>query len=112
MNRLVRYQAVQELPVVWPTGGSGSTMSLLNVNSVITPPPEIRLRFTDISLLADTTTKAYIFQSPAVNIITTLTIADCQLHGGYLNLAPNPNSVSGRKSLALTNKLLHPAHFT
>src|ERR1051326_3292910 len=44
MNRICRYQAVQELPIVWPTGGTGSTMSLVNVNSVLNPLPDIRLR--------------------------------------------------------------------
>jgi hypothetical protein len=63
MNRLCRYQAVQELPMVWPAGGSGTTMSVLNVGSVLPALPDIRMRFTDVSLLADTTAKLTSFKA-------------------------------------------------
>src|SRR5204862_2634981 len=51
MNRLVRYQAVQELPTT--LGTTLATMSLINIPSFFSAPPNVRIRFTDISLLAD-----------------------------------------------------------
>src|SRR5881628_2235522 len=100
MNRLVRYQAVQELPVI--LGTTNTTMSLMNIASAPATPPNIRLRFTDISLLADVTSKAYIFEASPANAVANLAFIDCQLRGGYLSLAPNPGGSPPATSFAMT----------
>src|SRR5205814_9549931 len=49
LNRLVRYQVVQEQPVVW--GSTATTMGLLDLNGATTL--QVNIRFTDVSLLAE-----------------------------------------------------------
>jgi len=107
-NRLVRYQAVQEMPTAW--GGTASTMSLLNVTASTAPLPEVRMRFTDISLLADTTGKRHIFENATANIISSLYLRDCQIRNGYL-LLQGPYNSSGML-LELVNNLVQRANFT
>src|SRR5207244_11989741 len=60
LNRLVRYQAVQEQPVLWGAVAS----SMVDVNS--STSPELRLRFTDVSLLADSIGRRSVLPSNAM----------------------------------------------
>lgn len=97
LNHLVRYQAVQEQPVVW--GAIGATMSLLDLNT--STPPEVRLRFTDVALLADTTSKRYMLQNSGSRV-NPLAVGDSQLRGACVDIY----STSGTgMTVALNNNL-------
>ena len=60
LNRLVRYNTVQEQANTnWTT--SSAALSLLELPlTQQSPPPEVRLRFTDLSMLANAQTKRYL----------------------------------------------------
>jgi F5/8 type C domain-containing protein len=100
LNRLVRYQTVQEQPVVWGTTSSSMYFFQLSASTL----PELRLRFTDISLMANTTTRRAVVDSSA---FTTLAWADCQLRGIYQSL--NHQS-SSQAIVAMTNNLTQRAN--
>jgi len=106
-NRLTRAISAQELP--WAGMTTGSTMSLINVSSTLAALPDIRLRFTDVALLADTTTKSYIFENGGSKIIGNLVFTDCQLRGGYLSLA---RARYPPDDVGLTNNLLQRVNFS
>jgi hypothetical protein len=80
LNRLVRYAAVQEQPVVW--GGSGTSLSLMDYNAS-SPVPEVRLSFTDASLLAGGESQRVLVDglNATYNPINPLAIAHSQLRG-------------------------------
>ena len=77
LNRLVQYQAVQEQPVVWGTSGSGAGVLSLNASS----PPEVRLRFTDVSVLAHVAAKRHLIAGLGGSILSTLALSDSQIRG-------------------------------
>lgn len=109
LNRLVRYGAVQDAPIAW--GTSGAYMSLLNLTNAASPPPEIRMRFTEVSLLADTTTRRYLFDNGGPRIISALAFSDCHLRAAYINLESYANNPS-TMTLAFTNNFLQRVNFT
>ncbi len=104
LNHLVRYQAVQEQGVLW---GSASS-SLLNVVANEAVQPEIRMRFTDISLLADTDAKRVFLDTASFNTVSVLALTDSQLRGVSLILAPFGDA-SRSMTLALTNSFIERA---
>ena len=110
LNRLVRYNTVQEQKFVW--GANTDPTSLM---SVATTPasglPTITMRFTEISLLANTPTKRCILSTGGTNLVKTFTLQDCQVHGGYLyNWVYNNNP--NQMTVTLLNNLLDRTDFT
>jgi hypothetical protein len=104
LNRLVRYSAVQEQPIL--LGATAS--SLIDVSGAPSPLPEVRLRFTDVSLLADSSTRRYLLANNGA-VVSTLALTDCQLRGVYLNLFAN---YAGPMTVALTNNLIQRGNLT
>ena len=82
LNHLVRYSAVQEQPIVW--GASSSSMSLMTATGT-NPLPDVQLRFTDVSLLADSNTKRRLLQLGGSRV-GTLSVTSSQLRGVYADV--------------------------
>jgi hypothetical protein len=84
-----------------PKSGSSATfMSLIDLNATV--PPEVRLRFTDVSHLANTTTKRYLLSNNGARV-NPLAVTDCQLRGVYGDFY----SLAGSgMTVALTNNLV------
>ena len=91
LNRLVRYNAVQEQANTNWTGGSG--LVLFKEAGSASTLPEARFRFTDFPLLS-----AGGDHFNGGSLLGVLALTDCQLQGGRLIFT---NGVSGR-TLALT----------
>ena len=99
LNRLVRYSAVQEQPIVW--GATGSSMSLMTAFGT-SPLPEVQLRFTDVSLLADLNAKRHFVQLSGCRL-ATFSVTDSQLRGVYEDVY----STNGTgMTVAFTNNLV------
>src|SRR3989442_1715370 len=99
LHRLVRYHAVQQLST--NCGATGTTWSLLDVAVADGDgtQPEVRMRFTDISLLANTTAKRYgLYTDNTGRFPATLALTDCHLRGAYFDLNSTNNI-----TVALTN---------
>jgi hypothetical protein len=109
LNRLVRYHAVQEQGIAW--GTSADPTSLMDVPT--TPASSlsnVRMRFTDIALLANSATKRYVLLTGGSNLVSTLWLQDSQIRGGYLyNLVYNN---ANQMTVGLTNNLLQRVDFT
>ena len=75
LNRLVRYQMVQEQPVLW--GGTSSTMTLIYNSTTL---PSVTLRFTDVSIMADTASRRNLYDSASYGA-NPLAITYSQLRG-------------------------------
>jgi len=99
MNHLVRYDAVQEQPIVW--GATGSTMSLMTAVGT-NPLPEVKLRFTDVSLLTDLNAKRHLVQLGGSRV-GTLSVTDSQLRGVYANVY---STTGTGMTIGLTNNLV------
>jgi hypothetical protein len=112
MNRLVRYTTVQEQPLIWGSGGYG-TRSLLKITSSPSGSPEVQLRFTDVSLMADTCGNRRLFDNASTWTINTLALKDCTVYGGTLSMSMYPLQGDTRvMTVALTNNLLHRVDFS
>lgn len=82
LNRLTRYTTVQEQPLAW--GTTGATIALLEFNGNASPLPQVRLRFTDLSMLADTLSKRQLLNTAGgANVVSLLSLQDCQWRGLY-----------------------------
>jgi hypothetical protein len=102
LNRYVRYQTVQEQPVAW--GATTGNLYLFQINSSSTP--EVRLRFTDLSMMAGATSTRYLISGSG---FSTLEGKDSQLRGTYLLL----NHTSATQAIVtLTNNLVQRANWT
>ncbi len=99
LNHLVRYHAVQEQPILW--GGTGSTMSLMTAVGT-NPLPEVRLRFTDVSLLTDSSAKRHLVQLSGSRL-ANLSLTDSQLRGVYANVY---STTGTGMTVGLTNNLV------
>src|SRR5207244_11420784 len=99
LNHMVRYHAVQEQPILW--GGTGSTTSLMTTVGT-NPLPEVRLRFTDVSLLTDSSAKPHLVQLSGSRV-GTLSLTDSQLRGVYANVY---STTGTGMTVGLTNNLV------
>jgi len=109
MNRFIRYQSVQEQSLTW--GNIANEMTLFaGTPFTAVPaepnPPEVRMRFTEISFLANTQIKRYI----AVNGSSQSTFAriffqDCQFYNPALFLL-NEGGGAPAITVCFTNNLL------
>jgi hypothetical protein len=94
-NRLVRYQAVQEVPSAdWNTV---SPSSLLKEDLTSGTLPEVRLRFTELALLANSGDH---FSGGGKTALFTL--QDCELTGGWFSCSA---AGSSSRKFAFTNSL-------
>jgi len=86
LNRLARYQAVQEQSLDW--GASAS--ALFEIPSTYSPRPTVQLRFTDVSLLAGTGSQGsrQLLPYASGNPLSSLAIVHCSLRGVGFNYAP------------------------
>ena len=87
LNRLVRYQTVQEQSVLW--GATAGTMSLIDIVENIAP--QTRLTFTDVSLMADSLNRRTLLVAGSAPFI----ISHSQLRGIFsgFNDCPVANNV-------------------
>jgi hypothetical protein len=102
LNRLLRYSAVQEEPGPW--GATAGTMSLFLAVSTTTLP-EVRLRFTDVSLLADAHAERHVIADLSAYVIGALEFKDSTLRGGFFDVRPTCASPSLTQTIGLTNTL-------
>ncbi|MBL9170499.1 MAG: hypothetical protein JNN07_22380 [Verrucomicrobiales bacterium] len=101
MNRIVRYNSVQEQPSVW--GSYIVPMSMISVVSSLTPSPEVRMRFTEVSLPGTTVsgTEKFLHAAPSVNVVWIA--RDCFFANLYENFLNNSPTVS--QGIYLTNNI-------
>lgn len=108
-NSLVRYQAVQEEPIVW--GAANETMSLFRVAWAPSQQPELRFRFTDISFLADPASQCHIAADLWAYVLTALEFKDSTLHGGYFDVRPLTANPLLLQTIGITNSLLQRGQY-
>jgi hypothetical protein len=104
LNRLVRYNTVQENSTNWGNASSGS-FALLEVNATGAAAPVIDLRFTEMSHLAITTNSTVerrFLESGNGNAVNSLLLRDCQLRGVSLDLT---SAIAAAQAVAMTNNL-------
>jgi hypothetical protein len=100
LNRLTRYQTVQETSTNW--GATASTMSLIELGTS-TANSEVRFKFTDISLMANLAGKRLFISMPSSSL-SVLALTDCQLRGTYFQV---DNYFAPGMTVSLTNNILH-----
>jgi hypothetical protein len=101
MNRLIRYNSVQEQPALW--GSYLFPMSIFRIISSYSPSPELRMRFTEVSLIgaAASGTEKFIDCGTSMNL--NWIARDCafdNVNTGFLNTS---GSVS--PGIYLTNNI-------
>lgn len=101
MNRLVRYNAVMEQPGLWGSYQAG--MSILSVSSSYSPSPEVRMRFTDVSMLGSAlaVVEKFLDVTPSVNVIWVA--RDCSFGNAYTYVLNNASGVN--PGVYLTNNV-------
>lgn len=97
LNRLVRYTCIHEQPGFWGTNGT----SVILLETVAADPlAEVRLRFTDVALLADREPRRVLVTLGT--IIGVFELAHSQLRGAYLPVCATSGS---GMALGWTNNL-------
>jgi hypothetical protein len=83
LNRLVRYELVQEQS--WPWGTLSSTRGLFDLPGYYSPAPIVRLTFTDVSVPAGASSTRYLVSGfeNAYNPLGTCALSHSQLRGLY-----------------------------
>jgi len=104
LNRYLRYQAVQERP--W--GSAPASFVLLDLSGAPAPPPEVFLRLTEVSFLADASGRRQLLQT-AGNVLNSLAISHSQVTGMYYSqYAYHPSSMT----IAWTNNIFRRCNLT
>ena len=101
LNRLVRYQTVQEQPFIW--GTNATTMGLLELNGG-SLPLQIHLRHTDVSVMANTSARRTLVKAASGDdLVSPFVIVDSRLRGISQSFSDcfNPGRV-----IAWTNNVL------
>jgi hypothetical protein len=104
LNRLVRYKTVQEQPTIYGTIGTAATLfAIADAPSV---KPEIHLRFTEVSVAGNLSTKRSLCSSSdGFNVI--------DIRNSHLvNLCDQYNPTSGSSTFSLTNNILERCDLT
>ncbi len=109
LNRFVRYQAVQEQSSVW--GTTGSTMSVIQMMDFFSYT-EVRMRFTDISLLSDAYHKRYFVHNNLLGF-KAIALRDCFWRGGFMDLGISNPFCFGCQlaTVSFTNCLVQRVNF-
>ncbi len=111
LNRLARYELVQEQPVV--LGDSGPSISVFSVSGMPTALPQVRLRFTDISFPAGSWSKRLFLDNCYTYALDKLELRDCQVHGAALNISFSPIVGDNRvMTVGLTNNIFSRVWFS
>ena len=105
MDRVVRYQTVQEQPVLW--GSTSGNMYLFELSTATAP--QLTLRFTDVSVMADTGGHRAILGNQTSYPVNPCAIVHSQLRG--INVSFNDSTYSGAV-YALTNNLMERSSFS
>lgn len=107
LNHLVRYNAVQEQPVLWGTFASSMHLLELNAGSTV----QAILRFTDVSLLADSSSRRRILSSTvgSTENINPFALAHSQLRGVYCVMV---DSGTAGRVVAWTNNVFERCTFS
>ena len=96
LNRLARYEAVQERSYLW----GAAPVEVFN-NSANSPYPEARLTFTDVSMMGNSPSRRNLVSGNTA--LRPLAISHSQLRGLYLHL--DDSTVSTYQSLNWTNNV-------
>jgi hypothetical protein len=105
LNRIVRYNVVQEQPPDW--GSVGSTMRFLDIPNAVTT---VSLRLTEIDHLAysqNSIRNSGVYQTSA-SAPSTFLFRDCEMYSSYFGLT---HSGSGSAGAELRNNLFHRSYF-
>jgi hypothetical protein len=98
LNRFVRYDTVQEQPLVW--GGTFSGLFDLGSTVITAPYPQVRLNFTDLAFVARSPFVNVLFLNGSTTPLGALTIANSQVRGAYFLLG---DSASPGHTVTLNN---------
>ncbi len=101
LNRIVRYNTVQEQPANWGSYIMG--MSLVNVSGVLSPSPELRMRFTEVSMLGSAASATEKFLDVGTSASFIWSARDCYFGSTYQQIANASGSVS--PGIYLTNNI-------
>jgi hypothetical protein len=108
LNHLLRYEAVQEVPVFW--AGSNLFCNVISApydSQKPSPPPSLQLRFSEISLLADLDDRGS--RNRAIgDFAMNTTVRDCALYN--LNFAPFPTDQT-MTNVMINNVFQYPLIF-
>jgi hypothetical protein len=109
LNRLVRYQNVQEQPTLF----GSAPAELLLLSSLYGTRPVVRLRFTEVAVMGGTTAGRKLLDTYAF-YLASLSVADSQLGGTIVGLRVHPSySGSGYTVDAfVTNNVVQRGEFT
>lgn len=105
LNRLVRYQNVQEQPLLY---GTSVNKTFLRLSGVISPLADVKLRFTDMPFLGYNVGANEIVYTGSL-ALNTLWMQDCRVFAGRLVVAPS--SQAAVMSVGLTNNLIERPSF-
>lgn len=97
LNRLVRSASVQEQTESW--GSGGTAQSLFEATGSPGGSPEVRLRFAEVTQLADAPERRHLLNVGTNGVIAALALSDCLVHGAYLYLDPTGSGMT----IGLTN---------
>jgi hypothetical protein len=104
LNHLTHYVTVQEMPVVWGSAFSG----FLDVASAtLSPYPEIRMRFTDVSFMGsdtNSTTRRVFITGAGTSLLSPLAISHSQFRDVFFTFGNTMLSAAGH-TVNLTNNL-------
>jgi hypothetical protein len=100
LNRIVHYATTQEQPGLWGSSGYG----FWAVSAAANPAPELGLRFTRVSVLANSESKRALVNG--ANNPHALAIRDSQMHGVVLTVW---SQTSSPIAIGLTNNLVERA---
>jgi hypothetical protein len=100
LNRLVRYNTVQEQPEEW--GGPTSSAKMLTWS---TQPTQVSLRLTEFAYLAYTSNSSRIYLlDGGKRYPSNLIMRDCEIYSAYLNLKVDDTPIG---TAGLTNNVFH-----
>ena len=100
LNRLVRYNSVQEMPLT----SENSPTAMLTIPAATAVRPIVRMRFTDVSLIGPGASGSTLLNAPSY-YIGELSLTDCQLRGTAIKLWEQVGGVGLNVLVALTNNV-------
>jgi RHS repeat-associated protein len=102
MNVLAPYYAIQEIRTNW---GVALANLLVQAAGSMSTYPSVDLRFTEVPLIRQSASRPYFYASSASGP-ANLTLRDCLLVGGYINLVPQtPSGTPPSINLGITNNV-------
>ncbi len=99
-NRLVRYQTVQEQPIVL----GATAVALFDIPGSVSTRPIVRMRFTDVSGMGAGITGPTFLDTPGY-YINELSLTDCQLRGTLVRFFEQSSGIGQQVLVSLTNNV-------